>query len=457
MRGRVPECLAGVGGAGQFGAVRAEHHRADRHVRVTGAGGCRDRRPDQPFVASGIVAGASLSAPLLASAAPAASSPASSTDAPAASSPALTDRGGRAPRRVPRRIPSPWRCGPTARRDTDRSRRGSPQHRVRQSDIGQDAEIALLEGVGFLEILRGDVGVEGFQRLGGDVVVQRRGRIRQQQPGARRGRAARSGRTRRRCPAARTPLRRCAIPQFGLRRGQAGQHLGAHRGAPPLTVFADHGHAEAVGVSAESCGPAPSRPAMLPWALTVVADQARYQVIGRRRHTPAGRGPSGCVCQPGKRDEDTRVRARAGVDRRVGIARSGGGRTRRIRLQPVRRGRAGRPHGRVRGHHRSHRGADVGRRPQRADRAGRADARGVDAARPHQGRRPGLPVDRRDQRQGGRPGRGAGRGPAGPLRRGHPMAGTAHSGWAAGNARLAAGAPWVLSVDEHVDARVWSR
>ncbi len=39
---------------------------------------------------------------------------------------------------------------------------------------------------------------------------------------------------------------------------------------------------------------------------------------------------------------------------------------------------------------------------------------------------------------------------------GHPMAGTAHSGWAAGNARLAAGAPWVLSVDEHVDAQVWS-
>ena len=39
---------------------------------------------------------------------------------------------------------------------------------------------------------------------------------------------------------------------------------------------------------------------------------------------------------------------------------------------------------------------------------------------------------------------------------GHPMAGTARSGWAAGNARLAAGAPWVLSVDEHVDARVWS-
>ncbi|WP_328363464.1 prephenate dehydrogenase [Mycobacterium sp. NBC_00419] len=40
---------------------------------------------------------------------------------------------------------------------------------------------------------------------------------------------------------------------------------------------------------------------------------------------------------------------------------------------------------------------------------------------------------------------------------GHPMAGTAHSGWAAGDARLFTGAPWVLSVDEHVDARVWAQ
>jgi prephenate dehydrogenase len=39
---------------------------------------------------------------------------------------------------------------------------------------------------------------------------------------------------------------------------------------------------------------------------------------------------------------------------------------------------------------------------------------------------------------------------------GHPMAGTARSGWAAGNARLFAGAPWVVSVDEHVDADVWT-
>ena len=39
---------------------------------------------------------------------------------------------------------------------------------------------------------------------------------------------------------------------------------------------------------------------------------------------------------------------------------------------------------------------------------------------------------------------------------GHPMAGTARSGWAAGHGRLFAGAPWVVSVDEHVDPGVWS-
>ena len=39
---------------------------------------------------------------------------------------------------------------------------------------------------------------------------------------------------------------------------------------------------------------------------------------------------------------------------------------------------------------------------------------------------------------------------------GHPMAGTAHSGWAAGDAGLFAGAPWVLSVDDHVDPDVWA-
>ncbi|MET0996353.1 MAG: prephenate dehydrogenase, partial [Mycobacterium sp.] len=39
---------------------------------------------------------------------------------------------------------------------------------------------------------------------------------------------------------------------------------------------------------------------------------------------------------------------------------------------------------------------------------------------------------------------------------GHPMAGTARSGWAAGHGRLFVRAPWVISVDEHVDAGVWT-
>jgi prephenate dehydrogenase len=39
---------------------------------------------------------------------------------------------------------------------------------------------------------------------------------------------------------------------------------------------------------------------------------------------------------------------------------------------------------------------------------------------------------------------------------GHPMTGTAHSGWGAGNSRLFTGAPWVISVDDHVDPAVWS-
>jgi prephenate dehydrogenase len=39
---------------------------------------------------------------------------------------------------------------------------------------------------------------------------------------------------------------------------------------------------------------------------------------------------------------------------------------------------------------------------------------------------------------------------------GHPMAGTAQSGWSAGDARLFSGAPWVISVDDHVDPAVWS-
>ncbi|OBF55734.1 prephenate dehydrogenase [Mycobacterium sp. 852002-50816_SCH5313054-b] len=39
---------------------------------------------------------------------------------------------------------------------------------------------------------------------------------------------------------------------------------------------------------------------------------------------------------------------------------------------------------------------------------------------------------------------------------GHPMTGTADSGWAAGYAGLFTRAPWVVSVDDHVDPRIWS-
>lgn len=39
---------------------------------------------------------------------------------------------------------------------------------------------------------------------------------------------------------------------------------------------------------------------------------------------------------------------------------------------------------------------------------------------------------------------------------GHPMTGTAHSGWAAGNADLFDNTPWVVSVDDHVDPEVWA-
>jgi prephenate dehydrogenase len=39
---------------------------------------------------------------------------------------------------------------------------------------------------------------------------------------------------------------------------------------------------------------------------------------------------------------------------------------------------------------------------------------------------------------------------------GHPMTGTAYSGWAAGDAGLFVGTPWVLTVDDHVDPDVWA-
>lgn len=40
---------------------------------------------------------------------------------------------------------------------------------------------------------------------------------------------------------------------------------------------------------------------------------------------------------------------------------------------------------------------------------------------------------------------------------GHPMTGTAHSGWSAGNDRLFVNAAWVVSVDDGVDPEVWTQ
>ncbi|BBZ36747.1 prephenate dehydrogenase [Mycolicibacterium confluentis] len=40
---------------------------------------------------------------------------------------------------------------------------------------------------------------------------------------------------------------------------------------------------------------------------------------------------------------------------------------------------------------------------------------------------------------------------------GHPMTGTAHSGWSAGRTDLFEDAAWVLSVDDHVDVQVWTQ
>ncbi len=39
---------------------------------------------------------------------------------------------------------------------------------------------------------------------------------------------------------------------------------------------------------------------------------------------------------------------------------------------------------------------------------------------------------------------------------GHPMTGTTRSGWSAGDARLFVDAPWVLTVDDHVNPEVWT-
>src|SRR5438132_1505918 len=57
---------------------------------------------------------------------------------------------------------------------------------------------------------------------------------------------------------------------------------------------------------------------------------------------------------------------------------------------------------------------------------------------------------------GARPGSVARYGPRRRYVGGHPMAGTAESGWAAGSAGLFAGAAWVVGSDDGVDRGVWA-
>ncbi len=130
-------------------------------------------------------------------------------------------------------------------------------------------QVALLERVGVVEVVRPDVGVELLEHLGGDVVVQRRGGIRQQQPGAR-GRGPHDHEEL--VVDVEQPENGTCTAQFaqlGFRGSQAGQRGGTHRRATPFAVLADDGNPEAV----RRVGDPSQVPAVVPWALTLVPDQ----------------------------------------------------------------------------------------------------------------------------------------------------------------------------------------
>ena len=110
---------------------------------------------------------------------------------PAASSAArmrsssVTDRGGRAPPTAPRRSPSPVRCGRSARRRRGRSREMiTPSTASGRPTSDSSPRSPSSNGSASSRSSGLDVGVELLEHLGGDVVVQRRGGVRQQQPGA---------------------------------------------------------------------------------------------------------------------------------------------------------------------------------------------------------------------------------------------------------------------------------
>ena len=112
---------------------------------------------------------------------------------------------------------------------------------------------------------------------------------------------------------------------------------------------------------------------------------------------------------------------------------------------------------RLRRHDRTHRDADPRRRHRRIDRAGRADAGAAGDACPHQRIGPRCPLTDVTSVKTAVLDEVAAAGLRERFVGGHPMTGTENSGWSAGHASLFTAAPWVVSVDEHVDPVVWSK
>ena len=102
------------------------------------------------------------------------------------------------------------------------------------------------------------------------------------------------------------------------------------------------------------------------------------------------------------------------------------------------------------------RGTEPGRGPQRVDRARRAHARAADPAAHLRDMAPDNPLTDVTSVKAAVLQEVQNVGLEANFVGGHPMAGTAHSGWSAGNASLFVGAPWVVSVDDHVDPQVWT-
>ena len=294
----------------------------------------------------------------------------------------------------------------------------------------EHAEVALLERVLVVEVVRVDVGVELLEHLGGDVVVERRGRVGQEQAGARRGGPHDHEELVVDVEQAEDRARAAQFPQLGLggapgwstRRGC----IGEHRHLPSSRTTATpkpSGRSAAWFFACARCAPMSGNASPRSVPLTSGPDPARRRLAA-------------AVCQPWCVSRPRCAYWALGLIGGSVLRAARGRRPRGLRIQPLGRRRGGRPVRRVRRHRRASTRCSSARRPsRRADRARGADARACRSCSSTSGHSaPELSADRRHQRQG--------RGPAtrsrahGLLDRfvgGHPMAGTAHSGWAAGD------------------------